>query len=154
MSKKNKNKQLGQRVEVPSARVPVSIVPVSGLGYSKRLPSWRFARLKAFTGTRFGYEKALELINDILEKLVVFEKKDWNEIANMDKDHNHWCDVSGMIKEARDMVSRNMLDFDRMFSLRLEGKFRLWGIINNDGSFDIYWIDQYHEIYPSPLKYT
>ena len=143
---------MGQSVTNTRERTPKTIVQATGQGYYKCQPSWRFAELRRFNGTGFGYDTAMELIEDILAKLVEFERRDWNEIVNTDRDHNHWCDVCDISKEAQDMLSQNRLDFDKLFSLRLDGKFRIWGFINDDGSFDIYWCDKEHEIYPSKKK--
>ena len=151
---KNRQKLPRQKVQDSGHQTPKSAYLVSGRGYSTCHPSWRFAKLKLFHDTRFGLSKVVELINDILEKLTNFETMNWDEIANQDKDNNHWCEVSGMAKEARDMISQNNLDLDSLFSLRLTGKFRIWGFINQDGSFDIYWCDKEHEIYPSTKKHS
>ena len=143
-----------QKEQVSSAKSPQTAVDLA-TGYISKTPRWRFAKLKAFNDTDFGYSDKQELMDEILDKLANFETMTWSQITNTDGGNNHWCDVSGMSKEAQKMFMRlNLYDLGPLFSLRLNGTFRIWGIINPDGTFDIVWFDPNHEIYPSRKKHT
>ena len=62
--------------------------------------------------------------------------------------NNHYEDVADLCKEARDrIIELKLIDIDRVFSLRLSGTERLFGILE-DGIFSIIWYDPNHEIYP------
>jgi hypothetical protein len=59
-----------------------------------------------------------------------------------------------VIPDARKRLEQLRLDdTDELFSLRLNGQERLWGIRSND-IFSLLWWDPKHEICPAPLKYT
>jgi hypothetical protein len=77
----------------------------------------------------------------------------WQEIlsATGGRSHgnnSHNISVSELIKEARDRLAEiNLDDVDELFSLRLEGKIRIWGMLDND-VLKILWYDPKHEICP------
>lgn len=92
----------------------------------------------------------------ILPKLKNFEQLTWREISQLKhpskggtKSNNHEVSVSKFIKEARDRLCLlKMDDVDTLYSLRLEPKVRIYGILNT-GTLDIIWLDMNHEIYPT-----
>ena len=65
--------------------------------------------------------------------------------------NNHFEYIAEMSKEAQKRAKELHLDVDQLFSLRLTGKERLYGILNN-GVFYVLWYDAQHEIYPSVKK--
>lgn len=87
----------------------------------------------------------------ILPKLCNFETMNWSEIENSG---SHFIDTNIIIKEAQKrLVELNMDDLDQIFSLRLEGRLRLFGKrIGN--ILQIMWFDFEHEICPSKKKHT
>lgn len=109
----------------------------------------------------------INLINDsisqrffadkIYPKLKVFEKRTWEDIeketyGEKNKTKHHFVKIDKFIKEARERLSEKKLnDTDELFSLRLEGKIRIYG--NRKLNYmEIIWIDPYHEICPSKAK--
>ncbi len=77
----------------------------------------------------------------IAEHIKSFESMSWNELPN--KQH-HSIDVSSLNKCAQDqLVNLQQEDIDQIFSLRLKGAHRLYGI--KDGSvFKALWYDVDH----------
>lgn len=92
------------------------------------------------------------MFEEIIPKLISFEGRQWSEILQ-DKKHNHWISCSKLIKEAQDRLDELHLQYDELFSLRLTGRLRLFGYIEN-GIFYIIWHDPDHEICPSVKKHT
>lgn len=93
-------------------------------------------------------------VTKILPKLKDFERMTWSEIErqNGGKTHgtnSHSIPCDRIIKKAQDRLSEmNMDDLDEIFSLRLEGKIRIFG--KRIGRvLQIIWFDFEHEICPS-----
>lgn len=119
-------------------------------GYFSKSPSWCFAKCDN------EYEKwsiaNSDFINDVLPKLISFEQRKWSDIIS-DKTKNHWIKCEDFSKEARERIEIIPQSYDSLFSIRLTGKIRLFGFIE-DGVYYIIWVDQNHEVCPSPLKHT
>ena len=88
---------------------------------------------------------------DILPKIQEFERQVWSEILNR---NNHEVFVFQISKQAQKRLEQIQLDdIEKLVSLRLTGRQRLWGIkINN--ILKILWWDPNHEVFPSLLKHT
>lgn len=147
MSKKQKIK-LGAEISITSERKPkINEDPNS---YFDRTPSWSFSKCD------LDYQKwslkQSDIFNEIIPKLISFEQRRWKEIIS-DKKHNHWIECISLSKEAQDRLNELRLYYDSLFSLRLSGKIRLFGYIEN-GVFYIIWYDPEHEICPSQKKHT
>jgi len=91
--------------------------------------------------------------NDLLDRLVALEGRTWLEMMIHDKKSHHHVSVSDLIKEAQDRLGELHIYEDELFSLRLNGKGRLFGILS-EGIFQIVWYDCNHEICPSHKKHT
>jgi hypothetical protein len=93
-----------------------------------------------------------EMMRYIHDKLGNFETMTWAEIkANK---QNHQCPVAETSQEAQKRLREINLDqYDELFSLRLSGKERIWGI-REQRVFRILWWDPKHQVYPSYKKYT
>ena len=94
----------------------------------------------------------------ILSKLIAYENMTWNEIQSAsggkapgNGTNNHFENITQMSKEAQKRAEDIHLTEDQLFSLRLSGKERLYGILDN-GIFLIIWYDSEHEVYPSKTK--
>jgi hypothetical protein len=91
----------------------------------------------------------------ILPKLKGYESKNWHEIEaetystkNERKSRHHTIPVGKLSKEAqRRLRELNMEDIEELFSFRLEGLIRVWGI-RKFGYFQLLWIDPDHTVYP------
>lgn len=87
-----------------------------------------------------------------MDKLSSYEGMTWAEIQSASGGktkgtNNHFAYISKLDKEAQKRAMELHLDVDELFSLRLTGTLRLYGILEN-GIFSIIWYDQNHEIYP------
>ncbi len=88
---------------------------------------------------------------EVVKKLGQFESMTWFQI---DAAGSHPIEVYKLIKVARDRLEELKLDdFDELYSLRLTGTQRLWGIRDRN-VFRALWWDPEHEICPSPKKHT
>ena len=98
-------------------------------------------------------------LSNLYPKLKEFEKLTWGEIENQTygkegKSKNHPIEKSKLIKEAQDRLKElNQDDVDELYSLRLEGQLRVFGI-REFNCLKILWIDINHEICPSLKKHT
>ena len=82
-----------------------------------------------------------------------FEGQTWTEIMSASGGkrtgtNSHFIPVAHLIKEAQKRAEELKIDDYEFFSLRLDAKKRLWGIIDG-GVFQIIWYDPNHEICPS-----
>jgi len=108
------------------------------------------AKIDSVIGRSFFSQK-------IYPKLCNFEKQTWEEIerdthGNENKSKHHYIKVDQIIKEARDRLDQlNLKDVDELFSLRLEGKLRIYGI-RRLNYMEILWVDPNHEICPSKKR--
>ncbi|WP_269684955.1 hypothetical protein [Flavobacterium lacustre] len=92
--------------------------------------------------------------NELYPKLKDFESKKWWELENekfgkSGKSKHHWVSVKKIIKPAQlRLLKLNIDDIDEIFSIRLTGTQRVWGI-RDYNYFKILWFDFNHEICPS-----
>ncbi len=122
----------------------------------KKHPVWAFGRCD-FESSKWALDKK-SFWDNVLEKLISYEGMTWSEIqeasGGKSKGHgtnNHFELIAEMSKEAQKRAYELRLDVDQLFSLRLAGKERLYGILKN-GIFNILWYDSNHEIYPVGKK--
>lgn len=92
-------------------------------------------------------------ITKIYPKLKHFEESCWEEIEKEQygrgKTKHHSVDVSKIVSEAKKrLIELKLDDIDQLFSIRLEGKIRIWGI-RHYSFLRILWIDLKHEICPT-----
>ena len=97
---------------------------------------------------------ACELINEIISKLEDYETQIWSQVKNASGgktrgSNNHSMSASELPKELKKeyIKSKYMEKFDKVFSLRLTGKKRLIGYVNQ-GVFYVLWYDPNHQIFP------
>ncbi len=85
------------------------------------------------------------LWKDVYSKLINFETMTFQEI----KDGSHLVPVSDLIPKAQKrLVEIDQDDTDELYSLRLTGEKRIWGI-QDRSIFKILWWDPSHEVCPS-----
>lgn len=121
--------------------------------YAQHKACWAFSQMDC--GGDFGWNKStFEDLQEIRNVLCDFETMTWSEIFLEAKKQNHSCDVASLSPKARArLLEIGMDDQDKLWSIRLSGKERLWGILDR-GVFYIVWWDANHQVYPSTLKYT
>lgn len=91
---------------------------------------------------------------DILCELKAYEGMQWQDIMSASggkrKGHgsnSHYISISDIKKEAQDrLVALNLDDQDTIFSLRIGGQKRIWGLLRSR-VLEIIWYDEKHEIY-------
>lgn len=122
-------------------------------------PTWRFNRLDTHHCRWRINEGEFESI--LLEKLVSYERMTWKDIltntsGRRGNTQNHRVEPESLCTEAQErLVSLRLDDLagDSLFSISLQGKIRLWGILT-EGVFHIIWLDNEHEICPSKKRHT
>ena len=92
----------------------------------------------------------------IIDKLSHFEDSTWEKLkreqfGKRGKSKHHYQDVSQINKDAQKRLIELNLDDVDLFTFRLEGSIRVWGILDR-GVFSLLWFDPYYEIYPSNSK--
>jgi hypothetical protein len=96
------------------------------------------------------------LWNDIIPKLKDFETMTWHEIHAATKKNkgnlHHFIPKTSLNKAAQERLRElNQDDIDKLFSLRLQGAHRIFGI--KDGRvLKILWFDPDHEVCPCSKK--
>ncbi|MBR1592139.1 MAG: hypothetical protein IJ666_03925 [Ruminococcus sp.] len=148
MAKSKKRVKIDENIKISVKRQPKSREnPDSYFDY---YPSWSFSKCD-FEHEKWSLKKS-DFLNEILDKLISFERRKWSDIVNDDK-HNHWIDCKDFSKEAKKRLEELNLHYDQLFSLRLTGTLRLFGYIQ-DGVYYVIWYDPNHEICPSYKKHT
>jgi hypothetical protein len=89
--------------------------------------------------------------NRIFPKIQCFETMKWSELPSTG---SHPIAKTSIIPEARRRLEEiHQDDTDELYSLRMNGRQRLWGI-RDRFIFKVLWWDPSHEICPSELKNT
>lgn len=146
---KNKNKQIkSDKNIVISSKEPKRIENPES--YFDKSPSWSFSKCD-LESDKWALDSS-DFFADIMPKLVSFERRKWKDIID-DNKHNHWISCDDFCKAAQQRLIELKLYYDELFSLRLTGRVRLFGYIEN-GVYYIVWYDHDHEICPSVKKHT
>ena len=149
MSKKNHSKQPTAQYNPTSAKVPKLDSSIGSI--SDLYPSWHFDKLDLEFRNKWEVIDRDCLINEILPKLKEYEKMQWKEIGGRS---SHFVSVSSIISEAQRRLEQLKLeDTEHLFSFRLSGTKRIYGIQYNS-IIKLLWWDPHHLICPSPKKYT
>lgn len=90
----------------------------------------------------------------IREKLASLETMAWREILIKGKKQHHMIRVSALSKENQKRLRETgQHDIDRLVSLKVGGRERIYGILNK-ASRRLLWWDPDHQVYPSRKKHT
>lgn len=148
-------KVVKQRETVYNNKKPISIEDPEA--YLKKRPVWAFKQCD-LGNEKWSIKNNDSFFDNILFKLISYEGMTWGEIQSAsggksagNGTNNHFEYIAEMSKEAQKRAKELHLDVDQLFSLRLTGKERLYGILNN-GVFYVLWYDSEHEIYPSARR--
>jgi hypothetical protein len=101
----------------------------------------------------FGWHlsEVADLLRMVFPRLKHFETMSWGQIPATG---SHPIEVGELCKEARDRLEElKLAEYDTVYSIRLEGKPRLFGI-KDRAVLRVLWWDPEHEICPSALKGT
>jgi hypothetical protein len=113
--------------------------------------SWRTDNVE-FDGP-FGWRgiDLQKLFYDVIPKLHNFESQMWGEVEG---DNSHFVDVDALCAEAKSRLNEiNKDHLERLFSLRLTGKQRVWGY-REGAILMVLWWDPEHAVGPSYNKNT
>jgi hypothetical protein len=121
--------------------------------YGGELPLWAF-RIVDLDGPWCWSKMDGGVLRDVLDRLKQLETMSWHEIESKTGSHFIETGDTGFCKQARDRLAEiRQDDADALFSLRVTGRRRIWGI-RDGGILRILWWDPEHEVYPSHLKGT
>ncbi len=121
--------------------------------YYDRNPNWRISRIELCDPYGWHNLDVIMAIH-IKEKLSYFETMTWREILLDSKKQNHFISVDKLSKKAQDrLIETNQDDVEELLSLRLNGKERIWGVVEQ-GTLNLLWWDPNHQICPSTKKNT
>ena len=116
-------------------------------------PSWRVGLIDLDCKWSFA-ELNISRLHEIISKLRNFETMTWQEILDASGgrkrgNNNHEVPVSDLVAAARKRLKELKLDDQTsLFSLRLKGRQRIWGIL--DGHvLKLLWYDDDHQICPT-----
>jgi hypothetical protein len=122
--------------------------------YLRAKPAWQFHK-RDIDHPQWGWgilspEEFITILNDYLCN---FETMSWDEIlktsgGRTQGTNHHNINVSDCCPDAQKrLLELKMDDIDELFSLRLNGKCRLWGI--KEGQIlRFLWFDKEHNVYP------
>lgn len=144
-----KNKVVKQKETASNSKNPKHIEDPES--FYDRVPVWSF-KLLDNNYDKWGFVHIDNINDTIIDKLKDYEGMTWGEIIKATGgkkygNNNHYENISDLIPEAQSRWKElHLEEYDRIFSLRLTGLQRLYGILLN-GVFKIVWFDPEHEIY-------
>lgn len=147
---KQTNIQVSKAAKLTSVKNEKKALKTDFKSNMSRRPKWRFKKRDS------DHDRwSVNMTEELLDKLSNFESMTWAQILVNAKKQNHSIKIQKLSKEAQDRLCDIKLDdYDELCSLRLTGKHRIFGILDDDGVFSIIWDDCEHEICPSQKKFT
>lgn len=90
-------------------------------------------------------------MQEVFQKIFESQKLSWQELRN---NGSHFVDMEDLCPQAQKrLINIKKEDLDQLFSLRLTGRKRIWGI-KEGNIFWLLWWDPSHEVSPSYKKHT
>ena len=144
------SKKPKRRQEISGGKKPIR--PYCPGGFYSRFPVFSFCRYDAKTPWAESVS-GKSTVDGIFENLRGIEGLRWSEICQAlggrtKGTNSHYIEVFKMSEAARRRAEEIRLDENELFSLRLQGTVRLWGIVEPDGRFFVIWFDPDHLVYP------
>jgi hypothetical protein len=125
-------------------KVPSSIEVTS---YHRLRPSWRVANMEMVDP--FGWHRMDgSILLYVRERLSHFESMTWEEILVRSKKQNHSIEITALCTEAQRRLEEKGLLLDKVVSLRLSGRERVFGYLENGVLVLLFW-DPLHQVCPS-----
>ena len=91
-------------------------------------------------------------MSEIVPKLHAYESMTWREIEG--PSGSHFVERDALCPDAQALLDElGFRDVEELFSLRVTGRRRLWGI-RDQATFRVLWWDPEHEVCPSVKKHT
>jgi hypothetical protein len=113
--------------------------------------SWQI-RLLDFDGPWGWSDMDAKALKYVHGKLAQFESMTWAEV-NHPNTGCHPIKIKDLCSKAQKRLVEIKVIEEELFSLRLSGKERLWGIREHH-LFKILWWDPRHDVYPASKKHT
>jgi len=114
-------------------------------------PAWKFSEIDYdidIEPPTINGKKLRELSN----RLTNFETMTWGEIKGP-KQKNHYISVEDLAPVAQKRLYDIGLDnIERLLSLRISSRVRIFGILEGNPTFHILWWDAHHKICPSEKR--
>lgn len=117
-------------------------------------PAWQLSSIDADGKWGWKHIGKERWETKILPALVSLETMTWAEIecasgGRKQGNNNHFVPTSSFSKEARERLEEiEMDDLEEMFSLRIQGRYRIYGK-RVHRVLQIIWFDFQHEVYPT-----
>jgi len=150
MTKKRKPPKRTICREHPSQKKKTNKVELLSSDLEK--PAWQFRQID-WNGPWGWHQLEANKWQEILTKLGHFETRTWADIKSDGNNHNVDIQNSPNPEVLKRLAEIHQDDIDELFSLRLSGKERLWGILDNH-ILKILWWDMNHEVWSSKKKHT
>jgi hypothetical protein len=143
-------------VESPKTALYLNKEPLSG--YYPLHPVFCFARFDPEAPCEHSEEISAS-VSKVLSHLKNRELSTWGDIIGQSGGrrqgtNNHYVSISELPRRVQKRADAIRLEESELFSMRLEGEVRLWGIISSSGKFYVIWYDPEHEIYPVSKRHT
>lgn len=142
-----RKKHPGRKVSPSAGKTPRGEAPSSDAEFI----SWHLGALDR--DGPFGWSKMLgaDFWETIAARLKSLETMTW---ANLGSTGSHFVAINHIASEARKRLEEiGQDDVDALYSLRLRGKPRIWGIRNRH-ILKVLWWDPDHQVCPSLKKHT
>ena len=145
-----KSKRVRRRERPPAEPVPKS---AESPDFGGSNPSWQIHILQ--TRGPFGWDVLdKEKLERIRQRLANLETMTWREILIKSKKQHHTIRVAALPGENQKRLREiGQHDVDRLISLRVSGRERIFGILDK-AVLRLLWWDPEHQVYPSPKKHT
>ena len=146
-------KKIPKYLQEPKIKAKPSFDKLNSPESSKmKKPVWRVGMIDFEGDWSWNKIDNISKLIEIQSKLKNFETMTWAEIENKlikkGTPQNHFMPVENICKNAQLRLSKiNLDDIDCLYSLRLSGLKRIWGIHDNE-ILNIIWWDPEHTVYP------
>ncbi len=134
----------------PRSRVQPSTIKKPKEGEPQRKFKWSFQQAELDGPWGWNGISMEKLLKDVLNKLQNFETMSWSEIKGP---NSHYILVEELDSKAKKRLEQLNLDPVKLFSLRLTGKERVFGLQEANKLYILWW-DPEHEVCPSEPRYT
>ena len=123
---------------------------------NRQTPCWQLSQIDFEGPWGWGDMGRDVLLDEIHRKLSNFESMTWGEIlaatgGRRSGNNSHFVSIEDLCREARQRLEelrRN--DLDELFSLRLTGRGRVWGV-RIGRVLQVLWYDRDHQVCPSSV---
>ena len=111
-----------------------------------RLFQWRVDQLDWGGDWSWGKVEASDLLKEVIPKLHSFESMTWAAVEGATGSHS--VSIERCCTAAQKRSNDKNLECDTLFSLRIKGEMRVWGV-RDVAILRLLWWDPHHSVYPS-----